>query len=138
MKILFRLSVVVGALCAGWLLWWNIGDGTRAHRAKEDLISFAQREPKIEPRDPWGNPYLKAMVRVDGVSTSYFFSRGPDGLSSNPGNDPDDIARWTDLDGWLANVHPSYLNIRRFAIVSVFVAVGTGSALAARRGRHPL
>ncbi len=134
MKIPFTLSMVVGALCAALLLLFHLVDGTRVHRAKEDLTSLTQREPKRVPRDPWGNSYSKATVTVEGSSTSYFFSRGPDGISRNPGNDPDDIAPWTDPDGWLAKAHPGYSIIRGLAILSAFVVVGAGSALAARPG----
>jgi hypothetical protein len=137
MKILFTISVVIGALCAALLLLFHLVDGTRVHRAKEDFTSLTQREPKKVPHDPWGNSYSKATVTVEGSSTSYYFSRRPDGRSRNPGNDPDDIEPWTDPDGWLAKAHPGYSIIRSLAILSAFVTVGTGSALAARRGWHP-
>lgn len=83
--------------------------------------------------DAWGNPYIKATVTFGGHTSSYLFSKGPDGLSETGGNDPDDITPWTGEYEWLDSQIPKRWIYIVAALVSLVVSSCACVALVTRR-----
>jgi hypothetical protein len=75
-----------------------VEDGIRALFERPAVLGPDVRWVKIIdfiPMDPWGNPYC--YVAGDGFSQGFgIYSMGADGKSATHGNDPDDMASWSD------------------------------------------
>lgn len=136
MKAIFVLSTICLALSTAIFLFRDAGDSTILNRALRDLKEMPADYPKKrETYDAWGNPYVKATVTFGERTSSYVFSRGPDGRSETGGNDPDDIAIWTGEYGWLDSQRPNRWISIVAALVSFFVSSCAFVALVTMR-RH--